>query len=1339
MEIICNELKSTTRFNTEDNIYTDYKNIIIIKVSCSGKEENIRYINQSSWGWDYTHKVNMYIDHTKQDFFSNFVKNAHRTVLVKLHFPNYFLSSCDFMFYNMKNNIEIKFQNFSGCTSTKYMFFNETKLEKLDLTTFDTSQITDMSGMFSGCSSLKNLDLSLFDTSEITDMSYMFASSISLEILNLSSFNTSKVTNMSGMFYNDYNDSSLKILDLSSFDTSQVTDMSGMFRNCSSLENLDLSLFETSQVTDMSYMFSGCSSLKNLDLSSFDTSEVTDISYMFNGCSSLKILNLSSFDTSQVTDMSCMFRNCSSLKNLDLSLFDTSQVRNMSNMFANCISLESLDVTTFNTSLVESFNRMFYHCNKLIFLNLSSFDTNSLEDIRYMLNLKNLNLLILSEKFFINENKLFNYSYYYRSYETFLTNECIEIIENGSNIKETKIKEILNKCINEIEILIDSNETEEIKFINYFSAEMNNKNTFKEITIEDISIFINGISEPITKKIKVKKDEKYIIKIIYHQFSYYKNYCDGMFLNINKIKRIKFYNFKCNSSKQMFRNCSSLETLDLSQFDTSNITNMSQMFANSTILNTIGDFKPNENTTMDEMFCNCRSLKNIDKSSFSPKAFYCSEEFPQEENVTSTYFIEELQTYVEKCENEYEYTIEENKTCVKSCENSGFPFTIFHNKTCTKTCPENLFTINSECLLNNPNETNKNEEKNISEEKKNFSCPENYYEFNSTCVENCPLNYYKTNKKKCAISDCLEKDLNENIFYIHEKNYQEFIGKNTCNNNNNDNNNYDYFIAEIYDSNFIFPEKYSNSLLNTKECEKILKQNYNISEKENLTIFKINYYYENSPPKMNYKIFYNSQNLNLTFCEKIPLKISIPVDFEKLGIDMVKLNRTLDSGYDIFNISSEFFNDICSTFSSENGTDVTLNDRITDYYPNVSLCYEGCQYDGYDRANNKINCVCDDNNNLNHKQIQNEVNNLFSKSNLKVLKCFYLNKNLKKLLKNYGNYVFLVCEFGEFILFFFVICKNYLPFFKKVVNINENNFYKRNYNRKKTMKNPPKKIFSIQLRNFHNISNELSQKNLLSSNSKNKISIYKESDFNENFSSKKSEKEKNIFQKTFSNEEINDLNYNDSIKYDKRGFWLMYYNFLQYSQLIIFTFITKTDFNLRAIKISLFLFSFIIYLTFNTLFFTDKTMSHIYKKGGSFDFIYNLPKVIFSSLCCGVINFILKFLSLLHKDIKMLNKIKDEKEKNNKLNKILKCYKCKIYIFYFLIMVLMLLFHVYVITFCSVYVNTQKHLIKSTLISFALSMVYPFGICFFTAVLRKLSLKCKSKILFYCSKFMQLF
>ena len=42
---------------------------------------------------------------------------------------------------------------------------------------------------------------------------------------------------------------------------------------------------------------------------------------------------------------------------------------------------------------------------------------------------------------------------------------------------------------------------------------------------------------------------------------------------------------------------------------------------------------------------------------------------------------------------------------------------------------------------------------------------------------------------------------------------------------------------------------------------------------------------------------------------------------------MNKLNKALDSGIDIFNLSSEFFNDVCFAFSSENGTDVTIQDR----------------------------------------------------------------------------------------------------------------------------------------------------------------------------------------------------------------------------------------------------------------------------------------------------------------------------------------------------------------------------------------------------------------------------
>ena len=99
---------------------------------------------------------------------------------------------------------------------------------------------------------------------------------------------------------------------------------------------------------------------------------------------------------------------------------------------------------------------------------------------------------------------------------------------------------------------------------------------------------------------------------------------------------------------------------------------------------------------------------------------------------------------------------------------------------------------------------------------------------------------------------------------IHENNYEEFIGKNTC---DFDNKNYKYFIAEIYDSNTILNNFNNKSSLDLSECENTLKKIYNIPENKSLTIFKIDYYFENtSIPKMEYEIFYNDKLLNLSYC-----------------------------------------------------------------------------------------------------------------------------------------------------------------------------------------------------------------------------------------------------------------------------------------------------------------------------------------------------------------------------------------------------------------------------------------------------------------------------------------
>ena len=239
----------------------------------------------------------------------------------------------------------------------------------LDLSSFDTSQVTDMQLMFSGMRNLTTLDLSSFDTSKATDMKYMFRDMSNLTTLDLSNFDTSEVKNMGSMFSRMSN---LTALNLSNFNTSEVTDMQLMFSGTRNLTTLDLSNFDTSKVTNMNNMFSNMTNLTALNLSNFNTSQVTDMQCMFCGMRNLTTLDLSSFDTSKATDMNNMFSDMSNLTSLDLSNFDTSKVRYMYYMFSlydDDISKDKLETiyvnNDFNTAKLTSFVGMFKNRKKL--------------------------------------------------------------------------------------------------------------------------------------------------------------------------------------------------------------------------------------------------------------------------------------------------------------------------------------------------------------------------------------------------------------------------------------------------------------------------------------------------------------------------------------------------------------------------------------------------------------------------------------------------------------------------------------------------------------------------------------------------------------------------------------------------------------------------------------------------------------------------------------------------------------------------------------------------------------------------------------------------------------
>ena len=84
------------------------------------------------------------------------------------------------------------------------MFFSCSGLTSLNLSSFDTSKVTNMGSMFSGCTALQHLDISNFDFTNVTSYSNMFSNvPANCEILvkdeTAKEWITSKFTNLTNV------------------------------------------------------------------------------------------------------------------------------------------------------------------------------------------------------------------------------------------------------------------------------------------------------------------------------------------------------------------------------------------------------------------------------------------------------------------------------------------------------------------------------------------------------------------------------------------------------------------------------------------------------------------------------------------------------------------------------------------------------------------------------------------------------------------------------------------------------------------------------------------------------------------------------------------------------------------------------------------------------------------------------------------------------------------------------------------------------------------------------------------------------------------------------------
>ena len=359
-----------------------------------------------------------------------------------------------------------------------------------------------------------------------------------------------------------------------SFAIARPTICNSWFSGCKNLTDIKgIENLNTEKVTSMIYMFEGCTKLESLDVSNFNTAEVKSMTYMFNKCSTLTSLNLSKFNTAKVTDMSSMFEDCTKLASLDLSNFNTEKVMYMSNMFYNCSALTSLDLRKFNTAKVTEMNNMFYNCSALT-------------------------TIFASDKFV-----------------TDLVTSSFDMFSGCKNLIGAIAYDETNTNNKDYANLVDGYFTPEGGFQAY--AE------FDEGT--GTLTFRRGVSMP-TGAYELNEgqsnpkwfDQKEKIKKVVFDASFANArptscyYWFAVCSNLTTIEGIEYLNTeKVTDMNSMFFHCSSLTSLDLSNFNTAKVSDMRYMFNGCSALTTIyasDKFVTDLVTKSTDMFSGCKNL-----------------------------------------------------------------------------------------------------------------------------------------------------------------------------------------------------------------------------------------------------------------------------------------------------------------------------------------------------------------------------------------------------------------------------------------------------------------------------------------------------------------------------------------------------------------------------------------------------------------------------------------------------------------------------------------------------------------------------------------------------------
>ena len=874
-------------------------------------------------------------------------------------------------------------------------------------------------------------------------------------------------------------------------------------------------------------------------------------------------------------------------------------------------------------------------------------------------------------------------------------------------------------------------------------------------------------------------------------------YMNAMFANCSSLISLNISNFNMQAVKQlvsMFFDCQSLKSLYLPAMSTTQIINYNYMFYNCYSLKSLNLSKWNISNvhiiSFNSMFYNCTSLTSLNISNFDTNSInFLGVLFGMFEGCKNLRYLNVLKLQGSPSYFYYENIFKNTPENMVICFSDNVPlYFIFRNKTCgVITCDENW--EKKQKKINN--ETGECMNK----------CEGDFrYEYNTKCYRKCPkgsiFNETSNICEECNFDEC-------NISKLTNEEKKEFVedtinkikdgtldillsslvnsGKDVVINNKEE----IYAISTTNSQNF----NESRSKLDLGDCERELRKVYNLNDDEKIIIFKIEkYLLEYKIPIIAYELFSQNGKINfdMDYCKNIKISTYIKVD-----IDENILYK--------YNPNDKYYNNRCQYHTSENSTDIPLFDRQNEFNNNMSLCESNCEYKGYDSLNKLVECKCKVKNleefYSEKRQLLYKFKNIkIFKTNIDLIKCLKTAFSKEGLKSNIGFYLLLCIILISIICSIYFYGEGYNSYITRInylINMNEIKEDKDesekeeniNDSNNSDIKNKSRNSL-IQLEDNSKISKNITPIvptftqnitftfNDTFSNNNNNDSLNKDSQKSENINIdiiqlKDNNKSKNVIQFNSNNDihlnntskknniikkssekklnlndcEMNNLVYEKAYQIDKRDFLKCYISLIKTKQLIILTFCMDKDYNLGVIKFMLLFLSFAISYGINVLFFTDSAIHKIYIEHGKYDFGYQLPKIIYSTIISKVIETLLSFLSITDINISELRKKKDE-EKTKEREKLVKYIMNKFIIFILLNYIFLIYIWFYLTAFCAVYKNTQVHHLKNSLTSFGASLVYPFIYYLLPPFIRTFALKEKTEkknLLYKCSLILQMF